>query len=204
MTAKDYKPTSKTTFTVSKVGEVRKLQRDDPFVECRADVGIIAFWGGETGSGQPRTGSESNGPRFESHASASSQTRRSMRYGSLKRRAFLNSLSCRHRADANERETGHATLAAEDLSPWQRAQLQIVAVIDGGAAPNPPTSGLRVGVPVTIELSLAVERQVVGLLKLVAKPAGHQLGHVDSDGSGSLVEEHVNEIRNAWAKHFPG
>jgi hypothetical protein len=47
MTTKDYKPTSTATFTVSKVEEVRTSQRGDPFIECRADVGIVAFWGGK-------------------------------------------------------------------------------------------------------------------------------------------------------------
>jgi len=39
----------------------QESQRSDPFIECRTDVGIVAFWP-DTGSGQHRAGSEGASP----------------------------------------------------------------------------------------------------------------------------------------------
>ena len=38
-------PTSR-TFAIEKVGTVRTSRRGDPYIECRTDLGVVAFWGG--------------------------------------------------------------------------------------------------------------------------------------------------------------
>src|SRR5438105_528126 len=40
------KPPVPKTFTVTSVGPERQSRRGDPYVECRTDLGTVAFWGG--------------------------------------------------------------------------------------------------------------------------------------------------------------
>jgi hypothetical protein len=166
MTTKDYKPTSNATFTVSKVGEVRTSQRGDPFIECRADVGVVAFWGGKLDSDNIERVQRARVPfRVTCECFKPDSKKYALWVPQVPGIVELVELSASSEAPSAQRAT-RGTVSADDLSHWRRALLQILAAVDGSTVAQRENVAFRIG---RLAREGKIPREVAALMRTITE-----------------------------------
>lgn len=166
MTTKDYKPTSQATFTVSKVGELRTSQRGDPFVECRTDVGIVAFWGGKLDSDNIERVQRARVPfRVTCECFKPDSKKYALWVPQVPALVELLEMSVPHQATGPQ-AGAQRTVSADDLSQWRRTLLQILSAIDAGTVAQGENVAFRIG---RLAREGKIPREVAALMRTITE-----------------------------------
>jgi hypothetical protein len=166
MTIKDYKPTSKATFTVSKVGEVRTSQQGNPFIECRADVGVVAFWGGKLDS--------DNIDRVQKARVPFQVTCECFKPDSMKYALWVPQVPAIIKlveqvaspAAIGALRASQRAVSADDLAHWRRVLLQMLAAIDGSVMMQDESVASRIG---RLARERKIPREVAALMRTITE-----------------------------------
>ena len=190
MTTKEYKPTSTATFTVSKVGEVRTSQRGDPFIECRADVGIVAFWGGKL--------DQENIGRIQKARTPFRVTCECFKPDSKKYALWIPQVPSivelielsPDPAHPDRREGTRASVSADDLSQYRRLLLRILASIDAGPGQQGESVAFRIG---RLARQGKIPREVAALMRTIT-----EMRNTTEYEAKVLSEAESQAVAGAW------